>query len=83
MVVTENQKETDHYWNTIINNGGVEVDCGWCKDRWSFAWQITPQRLLDLIASDDRAEAQRAFEAMMTMKKIDIAALDAAVADLS
>jgi len=83
MVVTENQKETDHYWNTIINNGGVEVDCGWCKDRWGFAWQITPQRLLDLISSDNRAEAQRAFEAMMTMKKIDIATLDAAVANFT
>lgn len=79
MVVTDNQEETDRYWNAIIGNGGAENACGWCRDRWGFAWQITPRRLLDLTTSSDRGEAKRAFEAMMTMKKIDIAALDAAV----
>jgi predicted 3-demethylubiquinone-9 3-methyltransferase (glyoxalase superfamily) len=78
MIVTESQEETDRYWDAIIGNGGVESACGWCKDRWGFSWQITPRRLLDLTTSSDRNEAQRAFEAMMTMTKIDIAALDAA-----
>lgn len=80
MVVTESQGETDRYWNAIIGNGGVESACGWCKDRWGFSWQITPRRLLDLTTSSDRDKAKRAFEAMMTMKKIDIAALEAAAA---
>jgi predicted 3-demethylubiquinone-9 3-methyltransferase (glyoxalase superfamily) len=79
MVVTETQEETDRYWNAIVGNGGAESACGWCKDRWGYSWQITPRRLLDLTTSSDRAEAKRAFEAMMTMQKIDIAALDAAV----
>lgn len=79
MVVTESQEETDRYWNAIVENGGAENACGWCKDRWGFSWQITPRRLLDLVSSADRAEAKRAFEAMMTMGKIDIAALEAAV----
>jgi predicted 3-demethylubiquinone-9 3-methyltransferase (glyoxalase superfamily) len=79
MVVTEDQEETDRYWNAIIGGGGAESACGWCKDRWGFSWQITPRRLLDLMASADRATAKRAFEVMMTMRKIDIAALDAAV----
>ena len=79
MVVTDSQEETDRYWNAIVENGGAENACGWCKDRWGFSWQITPKRLLDLVSSADRAEAKRAFEAMMTMKKIDIAALEAAV----
>lgn len=83
MVVTENQKETDHYWNAIITNGGTESACGWCKDRWGYSWQITPRRLLELTTSSNPIEAKRAFEIMMTMVKIDIAALDAAVADLS
>ena len=81
MVVTENQEETDHYWHAIVDHGGAESACGWCKDRWGFAWQITPRRLLELNASADKAKAKRAFEAMMTMKKIDIAALEAAVAE--
>ncbi|AJQ94509.1 VOC family protein [Gynuella sunshinyii] len=81
MVVTETQEETDHYWNAIIDNGGVESACGWCKDRWGFSWQVTPRRLLDLVTCSDRTKAKRAFEAMMTMKKIDIATLDAAVAE--
>ena len=80
MVVTENQEETDRYWNAIVGNGGEESACGWCKDRWGFSWQITPKRLLDLTTSQDAEVARRAFEAMMTMKKVDIVALDAAVA---
>jgi predicted 3-demethylubiquinone-9 3-methyltransferase (glyoxalase superfamily) len=79
MVVTESQEETDRYWDAIIGKGGAESACGWCKDRWGFSWQITPRRLLDLTTSSDRDEARRAFEAMMTMKKIDIAALEAAI----
>ena len=80
MVVTANQEETDRYWNAIIDNGGSESACGWCKDRWGFSWQITPRRLLDLTTSSNREEAKCAFEAMMTMTKADIAALEAAVA---
>ena len=79
MVLTENQDETDRYWNAIVGNGGKESDCGWCKDRWGHSWQITPRRLMELTTSSDPATAKRAFEAMMTMQKIDIAALDAAV----
>jgi predicted 3-demethylubiquinone-9 3-methyltransferase (glyoxalase superfamily) len=79
MVVTESQEETDRYWDAITGNGGAESECGWCKDRWGFSWQITPRRLLDLTSSSNRGEAKAAFEAMMTMKKIDIAALEAAV----
>ena len=78
MVVTEDQAETDRYWNAIVDNGGEESACGWCKDRWGFSWQITPQRLMDLM-SEGGERSKRAFQAMMTMKKIDIAALDAAV----
>jgi len=80
MVITGSQEETDRYWNAIIGNGGAASACGWCKDRWGFSWQITPQRLLDLTTSSDPDEAKRAFDAMMTMEKIDIAALEAAVA---
>ncbi|MEM9250409.1 MAG: VOC family protein [Pseudomonadota bacterium] len=79
MVVTDTQEETDRYWNAIVENGGAENACGWCKDRWGFSWQITPRRLLELTTHTDRALAQRAFDAMMTMHKIDIAALEAAV----
>jgi len=78
MVLTESQEETDRYWNAITGNGGAESECGWCKDRWGFSWQITPRRLIELTTSADRAEAKRAFEAMMTMQKIDIAAIEAA-----
>ncbi len=78
MVITENQEETDRYWNAIVGNGGVESACGWCKDRWGHSWQITPKLLLDLTTSSDRDTAQRAFEVMMTMQKIDIATLKAA-----
>jgi predicted 3-demethylubiquinone-9 3-methyltransferase (glyoxalase superfamily) len=79
MVVTESQEETDRYWNAITGNGGAESACGWCKDRWGFSWQITPRALLDATNNPDRAAAKRAFEAMMTMKKIDIAKIEAAV----
>jgi predicted 3-demethylubiquinone-9 3-methyltransferase (glyoxalase superfamily) len=80
MVLTENQKETDRYWNAIASNGGKESECGWCKDRWGHSWQITPRRLMELTTSSDKADAKRAMQAMMTMKKIDIAALEAAAA---
>jgi len=78
-VVTEDQAETDRYWDAIIANGGAKSACGWCKDRWGFSWQITPRRLLELTTSSNRQEAKRAFEAMLTMEKIDIATLEAAV----
>ena len=80
MVVTEDQAETDRYWNAITQNGGAESECGWCKDRWGFSWQITPRRLLELNTSTNRAKAKRAFEAMMTMQKIDVARIEAAIA---
>jgi len=76
-IATENQEETDHYWNAIVGNGGKESQCGWCKDRWGLSWQITPRALTDALAAAG-GEAKRAFEAMMTMKKIDIAAIEAA-----
>ena len=76
MVLTDDQEETDRYWNAIVDNGGAESDCGWCKDRWGFSWQITPRRLMELTTSPDKAKAKRAMDAMMTMKKIDIAALE-------
>ena len=78
MVVTENQEETDRYWNAITGNGGEESMCGWCKDRWGFSWQITPRVLLEANSNPDKAAAKRAFEAMMTMQKIDIAKIEAA-----
>ncbi|HEV2618933.1 MAG TPA: VOC family protein [Acidobacteriaceae bacterium] len=78
MVVTEDQQDTDRYWNAIIGNGGEESQCGWCRDRWGFAWQITPRALLEATTDPDRAAAKRAMEAMMKMKKIDIAAIEAA-----
>jgi predicted 3-demethylubiquinone-9 3-methyltransferase (glyoxalase superfamily) len=79
MVVTEDQEETDRYWNAIVGNGGQESACGWCKDKWGFSWQITPRALLEANKSPDRAAAKRAFEAMMKMKKIDIATIEAAL----
>ncbi|MDN5786136.1 VOC family protein [Pseudorhodobacter sp.] len=78
MVKTNDQAETDRYWNAVVNNGGKESECGWCKDRWGFSWQITPKRLLELTTGPDRAKAKRAMEAMLTMRKIDIAAVEAA-----
>ncbi|GAA3902960.1 VOC family protein [Sphingomonas limnosediminicola] len=80
MVVTENQEETDRYWNAITQNGGQESACGWCKDKWGYSWQITPRVLLDATTSSDKAAAKRALEAMMTMRKIDIATIEAALA---
>ena len=79
-VLTDNQAETDRYWNAITRNGGAESACGWCKDRWGFSWQITPRVLIEATTSRDKAAAKRAMEAMMTMKKIDIAAIERAVA---
>jgi predicted 3-demethylubiquinone-9 3-methyltransferase (glyoxalase superfamily) len=79
MVLTENQEETDRYWNAITQNGGQESECGWCKDRWGFSWQITPRVLLEANMNPDKRVARRAFEAMMTMKKIDVAKIEAAV----
>jgi predicted 3-demethylubiquinone-9 3-methyltransferase (glyoxalase superfamily) len=76
-VATDTQEETDRYWNAIVGNGGQESDCGWCKDRWGLSWQITPRTLTEALAAGG-AEAKRAFEAMMTMKKIDVAKIDAA-----
>jgi predicted 3-demethylubiquinone-9 3-methyltransferase (glyoxalase superfamily) len=80
MVFTEDQQETDRYWNAITRNGGLESACGWCKDKWGFSWQITPRVLIEATTSPDRAVAKRAMEAMMTMRKIDIAAIERAVA---
>lgn len=77
-VQTETQEETDRYWNAIVENGGAESACGWCKDKWGLNWQITPRVLTDAIAKGGDT-AKRAFEAMMPMKKIDIAAIEAAV----
>lgn len=76
-VATDDQEETDRYWNAIVENGGAESACGWCKDRWGLSWQITPRTLTEAL-SRGGAEAKRAFEAMMTMRKIDVAAIDAA-----
>lgn len=78
MVLTETQDETDRYWNAIVGNCGAESACGWCKDRWGYSWQITPRALLDGMADPDPATRKRVFEAMMTMRKIDIAAIEAA-----
>jgi predicted 3-demethylubiquinone-9 3-methyltransferase (glyoxalase superfamily) len=79
-VATDDQEETDRYWNAIVGGGGQESACGWCKDRFGLSWQITPRRLTQLIAAGGET-ASRAFKAMMQMKKIDIAALDRAVGD--
>ena len=78
MIVTEDQEETDRLWNAIVGNGGAESACGWCKDKWGFNWQISPRILLDLLTDPDRDRSRRGFEAMMTMKKIDIATIQAA-----
>ena len=78
-VATDDQAETDRYWDAIVSNGGQESECGWCKDKWGLSWQITPRVLTDAMASPDPAVAKRAFEAMMTMRKIDVAAIEAAV----
>ena len=77
-IITEDQDETDRYWNAIVGNGGVESACGWCKDKWGLSWQITPRVLVRAITDSDRAAAKRAFDAMMKMGKIDIATIEAA-----
>ncbi len=77
-IATDDQAETDRLWDAIVGNGGQESACGWCKDRWGLSWQITPRALSAAISGPDRAAAKRAFEAMMTMRKIDIAAIEAA-----
>ena len=76
-IATEDQDETDRYWEAIVGNGGEESECGWCKDRWGVSWQITPRALTEALAAGGD-EARRAFEAMMTMKRIDVAAIEAA-----
>lgn len=76
-IATDDQDETDRYWNAIVGNGGTENDCGWCQDRWGVSWQITPRVLTEVLAAGGE-EARRAFEAMMTMRKIDVAAIEAA-----
>ena len=77
-VATETQEETDRYWNAIVGNGGQESDCGWCTDKWGISWQITPIALTKGITDPDPAVAKRVFESMMTMQKIDVAAIEAA-----
>ncbi len=77
-IATDDQAETDRLWNAIVGNGGQASECGWCKDRWGLSWQITPRALMAAIADPDAAAAKRAFEAMMTMGKIDIAKIEAA-----
>ena len=78
-VATEDQEETDRLWNAIVDNGGKESDCGWSKDKWGLSWQITPRVLLEALGHPDRAAAKRAFEAMMTMRKIDVARIEQAL----
>ena len=78
MVMTDDQVETDRYWNAIVGNGGAESACGWCRDKWGFSWQITPRVLLEGNSAPDPAIAKRVFDAMMTMKKIDIAIIERA-----
>ncbi|MEO7710173.1 MAG: VOC family protein [Caldimonas sp.] len=77
-IATDTQEETDRLWNAIVGNGGQESECGWCKDRWGVSWQITPRALTDAMSGPDRAVAKRVFDAMMKMKKIDIATIEAA-----
>ena len=77
-IATDDQAETDRLWRAIVDNGGQESECGWCKDRWGLSWQITPRVLVEAITDPDLAAAKRAFEAMMTMKKIDIATIEKA-----
>lgn len=77
-IATDDQAETDRLWNAIVSNGGQESACGWCKDKWGVSWQITPRALTDAIADPDPKAAKRAFDAMMTMRKIDIATIEAA-----
>ncbi len=80
-VYTDSQEETDRYWNAIVNNGGSENVCSWCRDKYGLNWQIVPRVLMEAISGPDRAVAKRAMDAMMTMTKIDIAAIEAAIGD--
>ncbi|MFC0251268.1 VOC family protein [Massilia consociata] len=80
-IATDDQEETDRLWHVIVANGGQESACGWCKDRWGLSWQITPRVLIEGLADPDPAVARRVFEAMMTMRKIDVAAIEAARRD--
>lgn len=81
VIHTDSQEETDKYWNAIVGNGGAESMCGWCKDKWGVNWQVTPKRLIELVfANPDAAASKRAMDAMMQMRKIDIAAIEAAAA---
>ncbi len=77
-IITADQPETNRYWNAIISSGGQESACGWCKDRWGFSWQIIPKTLLEALADPDPEAAKRAMDAMMTMRRIDIAQIEAA-----
>jgi len=77
-IATDDQAETDRLWNAIVSNGGQESECGWCKDKWGVSWQITPRIVMEAFVDPDRAAAKRAFTAMMTMRKLDIAAIEAA-----
>jgi predicted 3-demethylubiquinone-9 3-methyltransferase (glyoxalase superfamily) len=77
-IATDDQAETDRYWNAIVGNGGAENACGWCKDKWGLSWQITPRVLSEAMAAGGE-KAKRAFDAMITMKKIDVAAIEAAI----
>lgn len=78
-IATDDQAETDRLWNAIVGNGGEESACGWCRDKWGLSWQITPRVLTEAVTSKDPAVAKRAFEAMMTMRRIDVAQIEAAV----
>jgi predicted 3-demethylubiquinone-9 3-methyltransferase (glyoxalase superfamily) len=78
-ISTEDQAETDRYWNAIVGNGGQESDCGWCKDRWGVSWQITPKVLTETFKNADPTVVKRAFDAMMTMQKIDVSIIEAAI----
>ena len=78
-ISTEDQAETDRLWNAIVGNGGAESACGWCKDKWGLNWQISPRVLVEAITSPDKTVAKRAFDAMMTMHKIDIATIERAI----
>jgi len=79
-VYTDDQEETDRYWNAIVGNGGEESMCGWCRDKWGLSWQITPRALMKAMTNPDKAAAKRGMEAMMSMRKIDIAAIERAMA---
>ena len=77
-IATDGQAETDRLWNAVVDNGGQESECGWCKDKWGLSWQITPRVMTEALNDPDRTAAKRAFDAMMTMKKIDVATIEAA-----